>query len=136
MKTIVDSGSWEREETLQRMMEHGIDRVRGWEFTQYTLSSDDLNTIKTLLLGDHDLCRKCGFRGHYQGQCNTDPRRRAAWLREIERLQEEQEDSEDDLEDDDAGRRCACGADISDRPPHYTKCGGCHYGGAFRKSGL
>lgn len=25
-------------------------------------------------------------------------------------------------------RRCACGADISDKPPNYTKCEGCHYG--------
>ena len=27
-------------------------------------------------------------------------------------------------------RRCACGADISKKPPNYTKCESCHYGGA------
>ena len=81
--------SWERAETLQRMMEHGIDRVRGWEFTQDILSLDNLHMIRTLFFGDFDLCRRCGFRGHYQGRCSTDPRRRAAWLCEIERLQME-----------------------------------------------
>ena len=46
--------------------------------------------IRTLFFGDFDLCRRCGFRGHYRTQCTTDPKRRAAWLCEIERLQIEQ----------------------------------------------
>jgi hypothetical protein len=86
--------SWERDETLQRMMEHGINRVRGWEFQGDTLSLDNLNAIKTLFFGDLDLCRKCGFRGHYQGRCSTEPRRKAAWLCEIERLQMEWQQEE------------------------------------------
>ena len=42
--------SWERDETLQRMMEHGINRVRGWEFQGDTLSLDNLNAIKHFFL--------------------------------------------------------------------------------------
>ena len=86
--------SWERDETLQRMMEHGINRVRGWEFQGDTLSLDNLNAIKHFFFGDFDLCRKCGFRGHYQGRCTTEPRRKAAWLCEIERLQMEWQQEE------------------------------------------
>ena len=82
--------SWEREETLARMMQHGIDRVRGWEFQGDILSLDHLHMIRTHFFGDFDLCRRCGFRGHYRKQCTTDPNRRAAWLCEIERLQMEQ----------------------------------------------
>jgi hypothetical protein len=86
--------SWEQAETLHRMMKHGIHRVRGWEFQGDTLSLDDLQTIKTLFFGEFDLCRRCGFRGHYQGRCSTEPRRRAAWLCEIERLQMESQQEE------------------------------------------
>ena len=82
--------SWERDETITRMMEHGIDRVRGWEFQGDILTLDHLKTITLLFFGDFDLCRRCGFRGHFQKQCTTDPNRRAAWLCEIERLQIEQ----------------------------------------------
>ena len=32
--------SWERDETIRRMMEHGIDRVRGGEFLEDELSSN------------------------------------------------------------------------------------------------
>ena len=88
--------SWERDETLARMMEHGIDRVRGWEFQGDILSLNHLHTIKTLFFGDFDLCRRCGFRGHYQTQCTTDLRHKAAWLREIERLQIEQQGQNND----------------------------------------
>jgi hypothetical protein len=86
--------SWEQAETLHRMMERGIHRVRGWEFQGDTLSLDKLHTIRTLFFGEFDLCRRCGFRGHFQERCSTEPRRRAAWLCEIERLQMELQQEE------------------------------------------
>ena len=89
-----DLRSWERAETLERMMQHGISRVRGWEFLGDTLSVDKLHTIKNLFFGDFDLCRKCGFREHYEGRCRTEPRRKAAWLCEIERLERESQQEE------------------------------------------
>ena len=138
--------SWERDETIRRMMEHGIDRIRGWEFTEDILSLDNLHMIRTLFFGDFDLCRRCGFRGHYQGQCNTDPDRRAAWFCEIERLQMERQgqnnnpnggnfvnlcdddDDDDSGDDDDDERRCErCNVDISKQPQNHWLCKTCHY---------
>ncbi len=134
---------WEREETIARMMEHGIHRVRGWEFLGDELSSNHLNTIKTLFFGDFDLCRRCGFRGHYLTNCSTDQSRSAAWLCEIERLQIGLQGQNTDhnggnfvnlvsSESDDDGfdeRLCErCYADISNQPEHHYLCYHCYPG--------
>ncbi len=127
---------WEREETLRRMMEHGIDRVRGGEFLRDKLSSNHLNTITTLFFGDFDLCRRCGFRGHYQTNCTTDQSRCAAWLCEIERLQNGLQGQNTDhnggnfvnlvsSESDDEGLCERCGRDISNQPDHHYLCRQC-----------
>ena len=127
---------WERDETIRRMMEHGIHRVRGWEFLGDELSSNHLNTIKTLFFGDFDLCRRCGWRGHYDSNCTTDQSRRAAWLCEIERLQIGLQGQNTDhnggnfvnlvsSESDDEGLCERCGADISKQPDHHYLCYEC-----------
>ena len=116
---------WERDETIRRMMEHGIDRVRGWEFLEDELSSNHLHMIKTLFLGDYDLCRRCGWRGHYDSNCTTDQSCRAAWLCEIERLQIglQGQNTVINLVDE---RQCeSCGADISNQPEHHYLCTDC-----------
>jgi hypothetical protein len=67
-----DLNDWERKETLVRMMIHGPEKVRGWEFTEPgPLTLEHCATIKTLMFGDGDLCRKCGGSGHFAAQCKN-----------------------------------------------------------------
>ena len=72
--------SWEREETIFRMMEHGINRVRGWNYCQDIFDKDTLIAIKDNIIGTHDLCHRCGFFGHFAKHCSTPTCRVAGWL--------------------------------------------------------
>ena len=49
-----DLNCWEEDETIERMLEHGIDRVRGWEFKDRKHTNGSLETIKTLIMGKND----------------------------------------------------------------------------------
>ena len=76
---------WEQNETICRMMKHGISNVRGFEFTSVgNLPLDKLITIKTLFFGFGDFCRKCGRRGHYERDCVETTK--VQWLQEIDTL--------------------------------------------------
>lgn len=76
--------SWEQQETLARMLKHGFEKVRGWEFTRCSpLESHEYKMIKTLVMGMGDLCRKCGHPGHFVNQC-PNPEDKAQWLRDCE----------------------------------------------------
>ena len=77
--------AWEQSETLAQMRKHGFDNVRGFEWTRCgPLEASDYQTIRTLLLGNADLCRRCGGEGHFAAQCGK--RRKQAWLQELEAL--------------------------------------------------
>jgi hypothetical protein len=79
-----DLNDWERKETLVRMMIHGPEKVRGWEFTQPgPLTLEHCATIKTLMFGDGDLCRKCGGSGHFAAQCKH---AKLPWLEFLDRM--------------------------------------------------
>ena len=60
---------WERNETIAQMIKHGYDNVRGWEFTGNKLTKSNYETIKTLIMGQTDRCRKCGCKGHFSNKC-------------------------------------------------------------------
>jgi hypothetical protein len=76
---------WEQNETICRMMKHGLTNVRGFEFTSVgNLSIDKLMTIKTLFLGFGDFCRRCGRKGHFSKECTE--KTKIQWLDEIETL--------------------------------------------------
>ena len=80
-----DLSAWEQQETITRMVRFGFNNVRGWEFTDAAnLPEEKLKTLKTLVCGCGNLCRKCGKPGHLQSSC---PGGGAAdWLQNLDDL--------------------------------------------------
>ena len=64
-----DLESWERNETLQRMKMHGIENVRGWMFTETTLSVERYQSAFHQICEKFDLCRRCGRASHFAQRC-------------------------------------------------------------------
>jgi hypothetical protein len=64
-----DLESWERDETLTRMLRHGIDNVRGWMFVSKTLSEEQRESAFNQVCERFDLCRKCGRNSHFASAC-------------------------------------------------------------------
>ena len=64
-----DLESWERNETLLRMKQHGIDRVRGWMFTSEKLTEAEKECAFRQICEKFDLCRRCGREGHFADVC-------------------------------------------------------------------
>ena len=74
--------NWEKDETLVRMIKHGFNNVRGWEFTNITkLDTIELEMIKKSIMGLGDRCRNCGNNGHFADGCSTE---KAQWLKNLE----------------------------------------------------
>jgi len=66
--------TWEMKETLARMMSHGYNHVRGWEYcSPRPLTDSDLDGISKIMCGGLavPLCRSCGFPGHSASTCST-----------------------------------------------------------------
>ena len=72
-----DLESWERDETLTRMLRHGIDNVRGWMFVSKTLSEEQRESAFNQVCERFDLCRKCGRNSHFASACFA--KSRAHW---------------------------------------------------------
>ena len=64
-----DLESWERDETLTRMLHYGIDNVRGWMFVSNVLSGDQRKCAFDQVCERFDLCRKCGRDSHFASAC-------------------------------------------------------------------
>lgn len=64
-----DLESWERDETLTRMMRHGIENVRGWMYVSKTLSDEQMDSAFNQVCERFDLCRKCGRNSHFASAC-------------------------------------------------------------------
>ena len=77
-----DLESWERAETLERMWQHGVMKVRGWQYTSLNLTASDMLSIATQLCERKDLCRRCGSGGHMFAQCKA-KYKRAKWMTQI-----------------------------------------------------
>lgn len=74
--------NWEKDETLARMIKHGFNNVRGWEFTNTNqLDTIELEMIKKSIMGLGNRCRKCGNNGHFADGCSTE---KAQWLKNLE----------------------------------------------------
>ena len=59
----------ERDETLRYMMLRGIPYVRGWKFAQVDMSMDDFNDAEANIRELFNLCRRCGYKGHFVTRC-------------------------------------------------------------------
>lgn len=76
--------AWEMRETLARMIMHGFNKVRGWEYcSPYPLTDSDVDGIFKIMCGGHSepLCRSCGFPGHMASTCTTEGR--ATWMENL-----------------------------------------------------
>lgn len=77
-----DLNLWEQKETVEQMLRHGCNRVRGWEFTGCDpLNDSELSMIELLVFGTRDACRKCGRCGHFAAQCSATTL--APWLHAV-----------------------------------------------------
>lgn len=62
--------SWEQKETIARILRHGFDKVRGWEWTfDRPFGPDEYAAFKACACGNGDLCRRCGNPGHFVRGC-------------------------------------------------------------------
>jgi len=80
-----DLESWERAETLERMWIYGIQRVRGWKYTQLNITVSDQLQVIMQLCERKDLCRCCGNFGHGISHCNSKKYSKAKWMKDIKK---------------------------------------------------
>ena len=80
-----DLESWERAETLERMWIYGIQRVRGWKYTQLNLTVSDQSQVILQLCERKDLCRSCGNFGHGISYCSSKKYSKAKWMKDIKK---------------------------------------------------
>jgi predicted GIY-YIG superfamily endonuclease len=66
-----DGDAAERDETLRYMYERGIAFVRGWKFTQVAMPPEEFDEAEANIRELFDLCRKCGYKGHFMAQCKA-----------------------------------------------------------------
>ena len=79
---LLDLNAWEQNETVEQMLAHGCNNVRGWEFTSCRdLTVADRLFLEKLVMGRKDACRKCGREGHMANACTATSL--APWLQEV-----------------------------------------------------
>ena len=68
-----DLESWERDETLERMHKHGLDKVRGWIYSTSwaKLSDETRRQAWEQICARKELCYKCGDKSHFAAQCGA-----------------------------------------------------------------
>jgi predicted GIY-YIG superfamily endonuclease len=66
-----DGDAAERDETLRYMMMRGVAYVRGWKFSQVVMSPADFEEAEANIRELFNLCRRCGYQGHFITQCRA-----------------------------------------------------------------
>jgi predicted GIY-YIG superfamily endonuclease len=66
-----DGDAAERDETLRYMYQRGIPFVRGWKFTQVAMPPEEFEEAEANIRELFELCRKCGYKGHFITQCKA-----------------------------------------------------------------
>jgi predicted GIY-YIG superfamily endonuclease len=61
----------ERDETLRYMMLRGVPFVRGWKFARVDMPPDEYDEAESNIRELFDLCRKCGYKGHFCTYCRA-----------------------------------------------------------------
>jgi predicted GIY-YIG superfamily endonuclease len=61
----------ERDETLRYMHLRGIPLVRGWKYTRVAMTDAEEADAEANIRELFDLCRRCGHKGHFVGQCRA-----------------------------------------------------------------
>ena len=83
-------GSWEMHETIARMLVHGFNSVRGWEYSSpRPLGNSDIDGLFKLICGglSQSLCHSCGLPGHCSPACRSTSR--APWMVSLEACREQ-----------------------------------------------
>jgi predicted GIY-YIG superfamily endonuclease len=66
-----DGDAAERDETLRYMMLRGVPFVRGWKFARVDMPPDEFDEAESNIRELFDLCRKCGYKGHFCTYCRA-----------------------------------------------------------------
>jgi predicted GIY-YIG superfamily endonuclease len=66
-----DGDAAERDETLRYMMLRGVHFVRGWKFARVVMPPEEFDEAEANIRELYDLCRKCGFKGHFCTYCRA-----------------------------------------------------------------
>jgi predicted GIY-YIG superfamily endonuclease len=66
-----DGDAAERDETLRYMMLRGVPYVRGWKFARVDMPSEEFEEAEANIRELYDLCRKCGYKGHFCTHCRA-----------------------------------------------------------------
>ena len=64
-----DGDAAERDETLRYMMLKGIPAVRGWRYSRVEMPQTEFDDAEANIRELYDLCRRCGFPGHFVSNC-------------------------------------------------------------------
>jgi predicted GIY-YIG superfamily endonuclease len=64
-----DGDAAERDETLRYMMLKGIPAVRGWKYSRVEMPKDEFDDAEANIRELYDLCRRCGYPGHFVSNC-------------------------------------------------------------------
>lgn len=66
-----DGDAAERDETLRYMMLRGVPFVRGWKFARVDMPPEEFDEAEANIRELYDLCRKCGYKGHFCTYCRA-----------------------------------------------------------------
>ena len=66
-----DGDAAERDETLRYMMIRGIPYVRGWKFARVDMPPEEFDEAEANIRELFDLCRRCGYKGHFCTHCRA-----------------------------------------------------------------
>src|SRR3990167_1077100 len=70
--TIYDDGFMELSYTLNYMKTHGVDNVRGADYSNINLSIDQKEEIERHFRNENGVCLRCGSDEHYLRDCENE----------------------------------------------------------------
>lgn len=72
-KTIPNASPFDEDRYVKEYMsKHGVENVRGGAYSQIDLEAGTIAQIENEIRGATDKCMKCGEKGHFVANCNSD----------------------------------------------------------------